>query len=343
MFKLLTIIIPTYNMEAYLHRCLDSLILQKELMNLLEVLVINDGSKDSSSNIAHEYETCYPNTFKVIDKENGNYGSCINKGIDEAKGKYIKILDADDWYEPTQFAKYLQYINTLEEDVDAVFSNFTYHYTNLGKIVCHKYKIIEYEKIYELKNVKFVGGKDQFMLKMYSIAVRTQLIRDIGLRHDTGISYTDYEFIFFPYEHIKTVIFLRYNVYQYFIGREGQTISPESRKKHVNDYYVIASRFLEDYFKNISAYSYVNDVKEYLVLMYCLSYVNNVLEFEYNEHDDNNLRDLYKKIKKDNRLIWKMRKRSPFFLLWEITKMYKKSKPLMPLYKFAQLIKTITR
>ena len=70
MNKILTIIIPTYNMEKYLRRCLDSLIIDEEGMKQLEVLVINDGSKDSSSQIAHEYQDKYPDTFRVIDKEN---------------------------------------------------------------------------------------------------------------------------------------------------------------------------------------------------------------------------------------------------------------------------------
>lgn len=90
MNKILTIIIPTYNMEKYLRRCLDSLIIDEEGMKQLEVLVINDGSKDSSSQIAHEYQDKYPDTYRVIDKENGNYGSCINIGLKEAKGKYVK-------------------------------------------------------------------------------------------------------------------------------------------------------------------------------------------------------------------------------------------------------------
>lgn len=72
MNKLLTIVIPTYNMQAYLHRCLDSLLVSEEHMQQIEVLVINGGSKDNSFAIAHEYEAKYPNTFRVIDKENGN-------------------------------------------------------------------------------------------------------------------------------------------------------------------------------------------------------------------------------------------------------------------------------
>ena len=96
MEKVLSIIIPTYNMENYLHKCLDSLLVEdKNLRDALEVLVIIDGSKDRSSEIGHEYEEKYPGVFRVIDKENGNYGSCINRGLKEATGKYVKILDAN--------------------------------------------------------------------------------------------------------------------------------------------------------------------------------------------------------------------------------------------------------
>lgn len=101
MDKILTIIIPTYNMEKYLRHCLDSLIVPN--MDKVEVLMINDGSKDSSSAIGHEYQNRYPKTFRVIDKENGNYGSCINRGLKEATGKYVKVLDADDSFDQLIF------------------------------------------------------------------------------------------------------------------------------------------------------------------------------------------------------------------------------------------------
>ena len=100
--KVLTIVIPSYNMENYLEKCCDSLLLS-ENMDKIEVLIINDGSKDRTSQIAHEYENNYPMVFRVIDKENGNYGSCINVGLNVDKGKYIKILDADDRFDVSYF------------------------------------------------------------------------------------------------------------------------------------------------------------------------------------------------------------------------------------------------
>ena len=120
--KILTIIIPTYNMENYLRKCLDSLIVSDEKMQMLEVLVINDGSKDSSSIIAHEYQEKYPQTYRVIDKENGNYGSCINRGLKEATGKYVKVLDADDYFDPSVLGQYLDFL--FEQEVDMVISDF---------------------------------------------------------------------------------------------------------------------------------------------------------------------------------------------------------------------------
>lgn len=117
MEKLITIIIPTYNMERYLAKCLDTLVISDENMGLLEVLVVNDGSKDASGRIAHWYEGKYPATFRVIDKENGNYGSCVNKGLQEAKGKYVKVLDADATFAREEFNGYVDFLKETDADL----------------------------------------------------------------------------------------------------------------------------------------------------------------------------------------------------------------------------------
>ena len=138
MIKLLTVIIPTYNMQEYLHRCLDSLIVQQPMRESLEVLVINDGGKDKSSIIAHEYEDRYPDTFKVIDKENDHYGSCVNRGLVEATGKYVKVLDADDWFDTGELEKLLEKLPSI--DVDLIMTS---------------YKVVD-----SFGNVRFVVGQN---------------------------------------------------------------------------------------------------------------------------------------------------------------------------------------
>lgn len=125
MNKLLTIAVPAYNMELYLKRCLDSILLPK-LQNSLEVILINDGSKDNTLSIARHYEKQYPEMLQVIDKTNGGWGSAINCAIQEAIGKYFKILDADDWFDSKALVDFVSLLENI--DVDLVATSFSYEY-----------------------------------------------------------------------------------------------------------------------------------------------------------------------------------------------------------------------
>ena len=116
MVKVLSVIIPTYNMESLLGECLDSLLVHKNL-DKLDILVVNDGSKDKSSQIAHDYEHKYPGVITVIDKENGNYGSCINAVLPLAQGKYVKVLDADDKFNTINLDLFLNLLGDIESDL----------------------------------------------------------------------------------------------------------------------------------------------------------------------------------------------------------------------------------
>lgn len=98
MDKVLTVIVPVYNMEKYIRQCLESLVIG-EVLDRIEVLVVLEGSKDGSAEIAYEFVEQYPDTFRIIYKANGGHGSAINTGLMMASGEYVKILDSDDWVE----------------------------------------------------------------------------------------------------------------------------------------------------------------------------------------------------------------------------------------------------
>lgn len=208
-------------MEKYLRKCLNSLIIDKELMPKFEVLIINDGSKDSSSQIAHEYETKYFETFRVIDKENGNYGSCINRGLKESTGKYIKILDADDWFNTDAFVDYLSFL--CNQDCDLVLNdcikinekgNQIGGFKNLGL------------KLYTETSFEKFANKNIFP-QMHCIAYKRENLNSLNYKQTEGISYTDQEWATIPMQNVKTVIYANLPLYYYLIGREGQTMSPE--------------------------------------------------------------------------------------------------------------------
>jgi len=252
MNKILTITIPTYNMEKYLRRCLDSLIIDKELMERLEVLVVNDGSKDTSSAIAHEYEKKYPHTFRVIDKENGNYGSCVNRGLMEATGKYFRLLDSDDWFDTKAFAIFVEKL--LKFDVDMVLTSYNTIYTNNGTTVRHPFnKGCLYDKIYDLPETNLYDFiyPPVMSLPMHDTTYSMEILKRSKLRHDEGISYTDMEYVYIPLQYVKKFVVFDLELYQYYIGREGQTMDPESRKKHVGDLYKVIETLSPYHFTDI--------------------------------------------------------------------------------------------
>lgn len=225
--KTLTVVVPTYNMEGYLRYCLDSLC-GSSCMDALEVLVINDGSKDRSSAIAHEYERQYPATFRVIDKGNGNYGSCVNRGLIEAKGKYIKILDADDSFDTYNLAPFVDLLQ--KTDADLVLSDFAVVDTDR-----RTRKIIRYDigkgTTFPIEDVCTTHAFKN--MQMHAVTYRRKNLVEAGYKQTEGISYTDQQWIFIPMLTVKNVAHFDGCVYKYLVGRAWQTVNPEVKMKNI--------------------------------------------------------------------------------------------------------------
>ena len=265
MGKVLTVIIPTYNMELYLDRCLSSLIVPN--IEMLEVLVINDGSKDKSSEIAHKYEEMYPTTFKVFDKANGNYGSCVNVGLSNATGKYCRILDADDYYSTDNLSLYLLYLMNVDSDV--IFTSFTTRDCNNGIVSVTESSRELLDKEYDLYNFDFKSQRLVDLLRMHSICVKTNILRSNKFVQTEGISYTDTQFVFYSILYSKSIKFCPYNIYQYCLGRDGQTMSVSSMLKNNEHFYINAKRLLLDYRQYVELNNYSAKIES---LKCCINY-----------------------------------------------------------------------
>ena len=116
MDKILTLSIAAYNVEKYLDQTLSSLN-DERFLDDIEVLVIDDGSKDGTKDIALKYQNIVPDTFKYIKKENGGHGSTINKGIELATGKYFRVIDGDDWVDTERFATFIERLKNTDADL----------------------------------------------------------------------------------------------------------------------------------------------------------------------------------------------------------------------------------
>lgn len=232
MDKTLSVIIPTYNMEELLPKCIDSLIVSDEILKKLEILVINDGSIDGSSQIAHSYQSSYPDAIRVIDKENNNYGSCINRGLAEAQGKYVKVLDADDYFNTEALARLLSLLS--QTDVDLVITNYK-TVNEIGKEgKCMQFALPENQ----ILPTAVLGNQGRHMA-MHAVTYKTKNLRDIGYKQTEHISYTDQEWIFEPMTTVKTFIYFDICLYNYLVGRSGQTMDIRFLSKNINHNLVV--------------------------------------------------------------------------------------------------------
>lgn len=216
--KILTLAVPTYNMEPYLEKCVRSCMCDNK--HLLEVLIVNDGSTDGSSTIAHKLQSEYPEIVTVIDKENGNYGTCVNRAISEAQGKYFRMLDADDWANTEALNSLLDKLQTCDADCIVTISE---DYV-LGNELMQRLgppSTVEIGKVYDAQQFDGIEMKFDDLYCSHIITYKTEILRDIHLHLQAGISYTDNEYVFYPLDKIKSIIFYDLPIYQYYLGRPG--------------------------------------------------------------------------------------------------------------------------
>ena len=239
--KTLSISIAAYNVEEFLKNTLDSLV-APEIMDDIEVLIIDDGSKDNTAAIGKEFVDKYPNSFKVISKPNGGYGFTINAAIDAATGQYFKTLDGDDWYDTENLVRFVKDLKNMSADL--ILTPFTMVYEGTGEK-----QVISMERKYQEKNITFEQLPEALYskIKMHSVTYKTSILKENNIRIGEHCFYTDIEYISFPIVYVNDVNFLDYSIYQYRIGLEGQSVSDEGFRKHYKDHLRVVNRILEFY------------------------------------------------------------------------------------------------
>lgn len=255
--KLLSISIAAYNVEDYLAEALDSL-MKAERRSSLDVIVVNDGSKDGTSAVGHQYELRYPGIVRVVDKVNGGYGSTINASLDVAVGKYYKLLDGDDWVDAKALDKLIDALETL--DVDIVLT--PYNIVREESSSCEEVRV---DWTFGSQTVSLLKVMTNEAFPMHALAYKTNLLVDNHVRITERCYYTDYEFTVKPMLYAETVLFVDTSVYQYRIGREGQSVSLDSIKRNI-DMAITASLKLASFYEEEVKGSSADATKRNLLL-----------------------------------------------------------------------------
>ena len=224
MSKLITVAVPCYNSAAYMEKCIQSLLVGGEDV---EILIVDDGSqKDDTPAIADRLAKEHPTIIRAIHQENKGHGGAVNTGIANATGKYFKVCDSDDWFDAAAFVKIIKELKAVEKKggVDMLVANYIYDKVGVKNKAVMKYdNALPQHKIFTWKDAKRLKV-GQYIL-MHSVVYRTGLLRESGLQLPEHTFYVDNIFVYYPLPYVKKICYVNVDLYHYFIGREDQSVN----------------------------------------------------------------------------------------------------------------------
>lgn len=252
MKKTLTVIIPAYNVSQYVKQCMDSLLGDKSIVQALDIIFINDGSEDDTLKKVQEYHDLYPCTVRVIDKENGGHGSGINKGVNAAEGKYLKVVDGDDWVNTDGLRELVNYIEEASVLPDIIINPFEKVWEDGRK------EIVSFDNIVLRKIVTFKEvNKNGYTLPLHTLTIKSDIYKKNRIPNiDERISYDDMEYILYPVPYINSIVFLNTVVYEYRLGLSEQSMNPKQMVRKLPMHIKVIESLAKYYRENVSVFNY---------------------------------------------------------------------------------------
>lgn len=236
----LTVVVPAYNIERYIGKLIESFkYVAENYQGQFEVLIVNDGSVDETVDIAEKLIASHPfDNIRVINKENGGHGSTINRGLQEATGKYFKVIDGDDWVDKLAFESLLDKLGQADQDM--IITDYTEQY-----VLDHKTNLVQPIAIEKANQVQ--SGIPNQRVPMHSITYKTAILRDNHISLSEGIFYVDIQYTIFPLKYVQSWIYYPLNVYQYLLGRANQSVNINSYIKNAKHHLKVLKSILEFY------------------------------------------------------------------------------------------------
>ena len=303
--KTITFAVPCYNSAEYMDKCIESLLVAGDD---IEILLVDDGStRDNTAEKADAWAEAKPDIIRAIHKENGGHGSAVNAGLANARGRYFKVVDSDDWLDADALARIMDYLRPqceLQYPTDMVIVNYVYE-----KVAEGSQKVMHYRNVFP-RNREF-GWDDikrfhanQYLL-MHSVIHRTDLLRDIGLQLPEHCFYVDNVFVYVPLPHVKTMYYLDVDAYRYFIGREDQSVNESVMIGRI-DQQLRVTRTMIDAVKLPEDVAHVNllhYMENYLAMMMCICSI--FLRIQNTPESEEKRRDIWEYLRNADPLLCK--------------------------------------
>lgn len=312
--KVLSVAIPCYNSAEYMKNAIDSLLPGGED---IEILVVNDGSKDDTQKIGEEYAAKFPTIVKVIKQENGGHGEAVNTGLRNATGLYYKVVDSDDWVQEEALLQILEKLKEFienQEMVDMFIANYVYEKVALGKQKVIDYKsCLPQNQIFEWSDIgKFKISQN---ILMHSVIYRTKMLRDCGLELPKHTFYVDNIFVYQPLPYVKKMYYMDVDFYRYYIGREDQSVNEEVMMGRIDQQLRVTKLMIDSHDLNqITCKKLRKYMVKYLIMMMTVS---SVFLVKINTKESMEKKDeLWEYLKSKNKRLY--REMNRYFLGWSM-------------------------
>ena len=264
--KLLTFTIPCYNSQDYMRHCIESILPGGEDV---EILIVDDGSKDDTAAIADEYAEKYPTIVKAIHQENGGHGEAVNAGIRNATGLYFKVVDSDDWVDWNAYQAILAKLREIAGGsvaLDMLLANYVYEKEGAKHKRVMRQTGFPKDQIFTWSDVRHFY-KGHYIL-MHSVIYRTKLLRECGLELPKHTFYVDNIYVYKPLPHVRTMYYMDVDFYRYFIGREDQSVNEKVMISRIDQQIRVNKIMIDDVDLNkVSNYKWRHYMINYLEII----------------------------------------------------------------------------
>lgn len=266
--KIISFGIPCYNSQDYMDHCITSILEGAAYSDEIEIIIVDDGSRDRTAEKADSWAEKYPDIIRAIHQENGGHGIAVKRGMEEARGIYYKVVDSDDWLDADALQQLLVTLRKFvssDNPVDLVISNYVYEH-----VEDNKQNVVDY--VHALPQNQIMGWDDigrfnitQYLL-MHSLCYRTQVLRDGGLPMPAHTFYVDNIYAYVPLPRCKTLYYLNVDLYRYFIGRDDQSVNEDVLVSRCDHYWRVCKLM-------VHSYHLYDDIQSPKLRSYMLSYL----------------------------------------------------------------------
>ena len=227
-----------------MEKCIESILPGGEDV---EIIIVDDGSKDRTAEIADAYARKYPSIVRAIHQQNGGHGEAVNTGIANATGLYFKVVDSDDWVDGEAYRQILDKMRELvggEQNIDMLLANYVYEKEGAKHKKVMRQTGFPTDRIFTWSDVRHFH-KGHYIL-MHSVIYRTKLLKECGLKLPDHTFYVDNIYVYKPLPYVHSMYYMDVDFYRYFIGREDQSVNEKVMIGRIDQQIKVNKIMIED-------------------------------------------------------------------------------------------------